>query len=417
MKKSAYPYQDLTTPQLTEEEWKDIPGASGHYQISNKGRARRVAHYRQTKQGVRIPMPAVILCQQTHASYNSFAKTYRYHLRFSITVGGKRRQINTARMIYHCFVEPFDLTDFGHVVLYRDDDSLNVCADNLYLSDTREKAKRMLARNGHEILTWSLTPKKHKAILKKTPRPKVSLGQYKISQYDLEGKLIRTFASVAEAASFMKIGSPSDLRAAVNGRRLTCKGFVWRKGHAPKVDVKDDVSETSYRYSLLSAAERKVTQYNYEGIRIQTYASIREASSATGVGRSTIQRALKGIYVTAGGYLWQHGEALRMDLRPLKKHARFNTSALGLYIKAKREKNIEKIADRISAESPNISANAMTDLLKKAEQNGIEKGKITVVKNLLAEFGFTDKQAAYAAEVPVDVVRRISSELDARPTS
>lgn len=66
------------------------------------------------------------------------------------------------------------------------------------------------------------------------------------------------------------------------------------------------------------------------------------ASRETGINRSTIQRVLSGRYVTGGGYLWQYGEALRMDLRPLKKHPRFDQSKLGIYMEEKREQNKRK---------------------------------------------------------------------------
>ena len=43
---------------------------------------------------------------------------------------------------------------------------------------------------------------------------------------------------------------------------------------------------------------------------------------------------------------------------------------------------------------------------------GVEKGKLEIVRNLLSQFGFSDEDAAKAAGVPIDSVRKIRKELD-----
>ena len=49
--------------------------------------------------------------------------------------------------------------------------------------------------------------------------------------------------------------------------------------------------------------------------------------------------------------------------------------------------------------------------MKEGMEKGIEKGKEQFVKNLIRNFGFTDAQAASAAEVPVGFVKKIRSSL------
>jgi len=424
MKKTKYPFQDLSSEDLPDEVWKDIPQLKGYYQISNKGRVRRIAHYRTTSQGVRIPVPGLVLCQQTKSTYNSFTQDYRFNLRFSATVDKRRYYITTARMVYHCFVEEFDLEDSSRVVLYKDGDSLNVCADNLELGNPgekfarmvkqnrwkntfanldqetklamRQKAKQYYARTGvHEISQYDLNgnlirtfPDASEAskavkisashissaaknrgtytaggfIWRRGREPKVDVGTLmsqpgvhlsplaknlkRIGQYDLQGTLVRTYATIAEACAKLGMSSSSSLRAVLNGKRHTCKGFIWRRGDAARISVNGIASGRSYRLSALSAEARKVTQYDFDGIRIQTFNNVYAASRETGINRSTIQRVLEGRYVTGGGYLWQYGEALRMDLRPLKKHPRFYQSQLGIYIEEKREQNKRKMEER-----------------------------------------------------------------------
>src|SRR5690606_11441087 len=147
MKRTQYPFQDLSWDDLPEEQWKDIPQLEGYYQISNKGRVRRMAHRRTNASGFSIPVPGLMLCQQTKSTYNSFTQDYRFNLRFSATVNKSRHYITTARMVYYCFVKRFDLTDSGHIVLYKDGDSLNVSAENLELSNPTEKFARMVKQN------------------------------------------------------------------------------------------------------------------------------------------------------------------------------------------------------------------------------------------------------------------------------
>jgi hypothetical protein len=50
-------------------------------------------------------------------------------------------------------------------------------------------------------------------------------------------------------------------------------------------------------------------------------------------------------------------------------------------------------------------------VLKTAKDKGIEEGKAEVVRNLINKFGFSNEQAASAAEVTVDYVKQIRASL------
>jgi len=57
------------------------------------------------------------------------------------------------------------------------------------------------------------------------------------------------------------------------------------------------------------------------------------------------------------------------------------------------------------------------DVIKKQEheqgmQKGAEQKSIDVVKNLIKELGLADEQVARIAEVPVELVRKIRTELN-----
>ena len=55
--------------------------------------------------------------------------------------------------------------------------------------------------------------------------------------------------------------------------------------------------------------------------------------------------------------------------------------------------------------------NAFETARREALQEGVNEAKVEVVKNLLLDFGFTDEQAAKAATVSVDFVRKVRSAL------
>lgn len=374
MAAKTYPFQDLSLVERPEEVWKDIPGADGLYQISNQGRARRLAHQFTNAVGATTVLPAIMICQQATSRRKAIHPEgkMRFHLSFSITVGGHRRKLNTSRMVYYLFVQPFDLNSKDKVVLYRDDNPLNVTAENLYLGTLKEKAR--LASNRH------------------------AQGE-PVSQYTRDGRRVRTFPNCAEAARALGL-SPSTVQHAAKGRkRLTAGGFVWRRGDAERVEVNlpRPVSKPKSKPRRVSSpvssghgsAPKKVSQYNFDGILVRSYDSVSEASRKTALARSTIQRVLRGDFTSAGGYLWSYGESLRLDLRELRRRPNIESSAFGRYLMEKRLKNLEKLAvRRPTGGNPDF-----------------EKGKLAVVRNLILDFGFTDEQISRAAELPIEQIR------------
>ena len=55
--------------------------------------------------------------------------------------------------------------------------------------------------------------------------------------------------------------------------------------------------------------------------------------------------------------------------------------------------------------------NAFDTVRREALHEGINEAKVEVVKNLLLDFGFSDEQAAKAATVSEDFVRKVRSTL------
>ena len=75
---------------------------------------------------------------------------------------------------------------------------------------------------------------------------------------------------------------------------------------------------------------------------------------------------------------------------------------------------VKKTAEEKIRTAEEKASTAMKEGLEKGMQKGIEKGKEQFVKNLISKFGFTDEQAASAAEVSTNFVKRIRTSLKKR---
>ncbi len=64
---------------------------------------------------------------------------------------------------------------------------------------------------------------------------------------------------------------------------------------------------------------KQVTQYNLQGKKIRTYASISEAAEATGISISRIGQIANGYEETAGGFIWRFGKAAKADMSQLEQ--------------------------------------------------------------------------------------------------
>ncbi len=82
--------------------------------------------------------------------------------------------------------------------------------------------------------------------------------------------------------------------------------------------------------------------------------------------------------------------------------------------KVKTAEEKAKAAEENAKVAEESATKAMKDGIEKGMQKGIEKGKEQFVKNLISKFGFTDEQAASAAEVSTNFVKRIRASLKKR---
>lgn len=118
--------------------------------------------------------------------------------------------------------------------------------------------------------------------------------QKDIYQYDLKtGVILSTFSSLLEAAESIGVDRKTISKACL-GEIKNCGGFSWSYTLADNY-----IPEADQR-------KKKVFQFSEGGMFLRSYDSVAEASDISGVNRSSIAKCCRGIYSSAGNYLWKY---------------------------------------------------------------------------------------------------------------
>ncbi len=122
-----------------------------------------------------------------------------------------------------------------------------------------------------------------------------------VTRYDLEGKKIKTYPSIKEAAK--AVGShPSVISNAMGGKYMTAKGFIWKSGKGEKKI--DTAFYEKRKKQIAQIFSKKIVQYNLQGRRIKTYASIKDAAASIQCHAATISTAAHKKQ-KAKGFIWK----------------------------------------------------------------------------------------------------------------
>lgn len=123
-----------------------------------------------------------------------------------------------------------------------------------------------------------------------------------VRQYRMDGTFIKEFESVKLAAE--EIGVRADtISYAINGRRNSAGGFLWRKCEADS-----PIENITPSANILDMSGKVIYQVDENGEVLATYKTMREAEKKTGVNHRSISDALKGIQKKAGGFTWVLGD-------------------------------------------------------------------------------------------------------------
>ncbi len=434
--KLQYPYQNLSLDSMPREQWRDIPGFDGAYSISNFGRIWAAPRLIISADGKQLYFTKERIRRQSLARhYNSYTKDYVYQLSVHLRYEGGDYSFKVNRLVYHAFVKPIDFKRDKLVVVHKDGDNLNNRYDNLVLMNGTELYIHGL-RNERRPRSGQLTIKNRKVSWsdKNSPRPVVKYtldgkkveeynsvaeaahknnshrssvravvqkklkqlngyvyrfkgtpykGEYKdfsyekrVTQYSLEGKKVKVYSSVKEAAHKTN-NDPDTISKCALHKTMICGGYVWRYDgdlyhgeyrdkikNKPQTLVQyaltgkkiaqfDSVSEaarnTGFNAStLLDCAHKRtktshgfvwrfegdaykgeysghrigkpVTQYSLEGKKLKVYPTIEAAARDTGLTAANIQKNVNGHNKTAGGYIWKFSSVdEKGKLEPLLK--------------------------------------------------------------------------------------------------
>jgi hypothetical protein len=175
------------------EEWKDVKGFEGLYQISNMGRVKSLARYKKNNRGSRSLIGETILKQ---------SKNNRGYCRIYLCKDAHKKAFSVHRLVADAFVpNPNNFTEVNH----KDEDKQNNCADNLEWCDSNYN------------------------INYGTHNKRISLTKGCVVQaFDKYGNFVMEFHSMSEAGR--KTGIPQqNISRCISGKCETAGGYVWKK--------------------------------------------------------------------------------------------------------------------------------------------------------------------------------------------
>jgi hypothetical protein len=351
---SKYAFMNLSLEPMEGEEWKDIPQFDGCYAVSNYGRIWATPRPVISITGQSYYTKERIRKQCLTKYYNAHTKDYTEQLSLHLRYEGKSYSLKVNRLVYEFFVAApgIDMEDL--LVVHNDGDNCNNRYDNLVLmngtelyghglkmkkrprtgkKNTKSKPPIWSDKNSpRPIVQYSLDGKKlneydsieQAAMANNTNRESIrTVAQQKliqlygfvyrfkdtpyhgehagfsfektVTQYHLNGKKVRTYKSVKEAASNVGV-DPNTISKCALGKSLTCGGFVWRyEGNTYNGEYQDKIKNKP----------KEIVQYNLNGKRVARFESVNEASRVTGCSPAVLLDCAHKKSKVAHGFIWR----------------------------------------------------------------------------------------------------------------
>ncbi len=118
--------------------------------------------------------------------------------------------------------------------------------------------------------------------------------QKNIYQYDLEsGSLLGSFTQLECAANAVGVDKRTISKACL-GEIKNCAGYSWTYTLSENYKPEED------------KRKKKVFQFYEHREFVRSYKSVSEASRFTGINSSSIAKCCRGIYFSAGDYIWEY---------------------------------------------------------------------------------------------------------------
>ena len=187
------------------EEWKDIKGYEGFYQVSNIGRVRSLDRYITRSDGV-VQFKKGIIKQPKENSDGYYTIT--------LNKNGKNKTIGIHRLVAQAFIpNPDELLEVNHIDYDRKNNNVNnlewcTHQDNIKHSAVNYKKRNFYGKNNPNYKNTTLKEyycKNPDAAKKLLSRPADQNGKAKsISMFDKDWNLISTFSWIGGCAEFLK---------------------------------------------------------------------------------------------------------------------------------------------------------------------------------------------------------------------
>lgn len=194
--------KNLSIEPLPDEEWRDVVGYEGLYQVSNLGRVKSLSKRIVYKDGREYNYPSKVMKNQ------KVSTGYRKVMLYGVN-GNKQYYVH--RLVAETFIpNPNNLSDVNH----KDGCKTNNILSNLEWRSRSDNQKHAY-KNG---LNWVHMDE----AIKERSRP--------VIQFTPDGKLVAEYPSTMEAS---RITNYTQSRIATycrgeNKRFLTYKGYIWR---------------------------------------------------------------------------------------------------------------------------------------------------------------------------------------------
>ena len=258
-----------------EEEWKDIDGYEGYYQVSSFGRVKSLDRYvKDTKRNCFNFVKGRIM------SPSSADK--KHYMQVSLSKNNKVTHYLIHRLVAQAFIpNPNNLPQVNH----KDENRENNNVDNL---------EWCTAEYNTNYGTRAL-------------RQGMSRGKT-VYQYNKYGVLENTYHSASYASKEIGVNSTS-IHACCVGKIVTVKGCVWSYKPLSVEEVREKIDD---RYSCRN---KEVYQYLKDGTFIKRYKSLTFAEKETGIPCGDIWKCCNGKSKSARGYVWSYNKIAKYEVK------------------------------------------------------------------------------------------------------
>ena len=198
-----------------------------------------------------------------------------------------RRHVNTSKRTLEIYFHE-DLRLYG-------EDSFNVYTIEKVECDSMNELHKKLDELEKYYINYknTLVPNGYNVSIGGSNPPINSKGA--VYQFDFKGNMLNSYNNTVAAEESTGVLSHNIIECC-NGRMYRAGGYYWSRNNVLSDEVIDFILKTI------------VVQYSLSGKKIAEYDSIKDASDKTGIQTWNISACCRGAQLSAGGYVWRHGD-------------------------------------------------------------------------------------------------------------